>query len=146
VPVAVALDLTNVDATDAPSSATHLAETLDRPAPVGAGPSWDVDLDDGVSLDDASAAEEEVAHIPSLHLAFLLSEEQFDATDERITSRDVEHPADPQGRHRGETDTHGGGRGADWADPDGHPLGIITVPYGGWLPGQEPSATSSPTP
>lgn len=130
--VTVQLDHTIVYATDAHASASDLAEMLDRPAPVRAGVFWQVDLDNGVSLDYASAAGEEVETLPSLHLAFLVSEEQFDATYGRITARGIEHFADPGGRHRNEINTHDGGRGVYWPDPDGHWLEIITVPYGGW--------------
>lgn len=130
--VSVQLNHTIVYATDAQASAVYLAEMLDLPAPVRAGPFWQVDVDNGVSLDYASASEEEVAELPSLHLAFLVSEDQFDATYGRITDRGIEHFADPGGRHRNEINTHDGGRGVYWADPDGHWLEIITVPYGGW--------------
>lgn len=130
--MSVQLNHTIVYATEAHASASYLAEMLDRPAPVRAGAFWQVDLDNGVSLDYASAAEEEVETLPSLHLAFLVSEEQFDATYGRITARGIEHFADPGGRHRNEINTHDGGRGVYWPDPDGHWLEIITVPYGGW--------------
>lgn len=130
--MSVQLDHTIVYATDAHASASYLAEMLDLPAPARAGPFWQVDLDNGVALDYASAAEEEVERLPSLHLAFLVSEEQFDATYGRITARSIEHFADPGGRYRNEINTHDGGRGVYWPDPDGHWLEIITVPYGGW--------------
>lgn len=129
--MSVQLNHTIVYATDAHASAAYLAEMLDLPAPVRAGPFWQVDLDNGVSLDYADAAAEEVAELPSLHLAFLVSEEQFDATYGRITGRSIEHYADPGGRLRDQINTHDGGRGVYWPDPDGHWLEIITVPYGG---------------
>ena len=130
--MSVQLNHTIVYATDAQVSATYLAEMLDRPAPVRAGPFWQVDLDNGVSLDYASAAEEEVETLPSLHLAFLVTEEQFDATYGRITDRGVAHWADPMQHGVNRINTHDGGRGVYWQDPDGHFLEIITVPYGGW--------------
>jgi catechol 2,3-dioxygenase-like lactoylglutathione lyase family enzyme len=132
VAVSVQLNHTIVYATDAQASAAYLAEMLDRPAPVRAGPFWQVDVDNGVSLDYADAAAEEVENLPSLHLAFLVSEEQFDATYGRVVERGIEHFADPMGSRRNEINTHDGGRGFYWADPDGHWLEVITVPYGGW--------------
>ena len=130
--MSVQLNHTIVYATDAQVSATYLAEMLDRPAPVRAGPFWQVDLDNGVALDFASAAEEEVETLPSLHLAFLVTEEQFDATYGRITERGIDHWADPMQHGVNQINTHDGGRGVYWQDPDGHFLEIITVPYGGW--------------
>jgi catechol 2,3-dioxygenase-like lactoylglutathione lyase family enzyme len=73
-----------------------------------------------------------VETLPSLHLAFLVSEEQFTATYGRITGRGIKHYADPMARRVDEINTHDGGRGVYWQDPDGHFLEIITVPYGGW--------------
>jgi catechol 2,3-dioxygenase-like lactoylglutathione lyase family enzyme len=130
--MSVQLNHTIVYAADAHASASYLAEMLDRPAPVHAGPFWQVDLDNGVSLDYASAAEEEIETLPHLHLAFLVNEEQFTATYGRITGRGVTHWADPAQRGVNEINTHDGGRGVYWQDPDGHFLEIITVPYGGW--------------
>lgn len=130
--VPASLNHTVVYATDARASATFLSEILDLPAPVRAGPFWQVDLDNGVSLDYADASEEKVGELPSLHLAFLVGEEQFDATYARITERRIEHFADPRGKHPNEINTHDGGRGVYWPDPDGHWLEMITVPYGGW--------------
>ena len=96
--MSVQLNHTIVYATDAHASAAYLAEMLDRPAPVRAGPFWQVDLDNGVALDYASAAEEEVATLPSLHLAFLVSEEQFDATyGEAKVRLAAEHAEDRMG-------------------------------------------------
>ena len=126
------LNHTIVYATDAHTSATYLAEMLDRPAPVRAGPFWQVDLDNGVSLDYASAAEEEIETLPNLHLAFLVDEDQFTATYARITERGVMHWADPAQHGVNVINTNDGGRGVYWQDPDGHFLEIITVPYGGW--------------
>ena len=126
------LNHTIVYATDAHASAAYLAELLDLPAPVRAGPFWQVDLDNGVSLDYASAAEEDVEQLPSLHLAFLVTDDQFDATYGRIADRGITHYADPMGSRVDEINTNDGGRGVYWRDPDGHFLEIITVPYGGW--------------
>lgn len=130
--MSVALNHTIVYATDAHASASYLAEMLDLPSPARAGHFWQVDLDNGVSLDYASAAAEEGEKLPNLHLAFLVSEEQFDATYGRITDRGITHWADPRQHGVNQVNTNDGGRGVYWQDPDGHFLEIITVPYGGW--------------
>lgn len=124
------LNHTIVPAADAQASATDLAEMLDLPAPRQFGHFWQVDIDNGVALDFADHADADTR--PQLHYAFLVSEEQFDATYGRIVERDIEHYADPGGRRVNEINTHDGGRGVYWAGPDGHFYEIITVPYGGW--------------
>lgn len=127
--MSVQLNHTIVPAVDAQVGAEYLAEMLDLPAPQRFGHFWQVDIDNGVSLDFADTPE---ADIPHLHLAFLVSEEQFTATYERITSRGITHWADPMQHGVDEINTHDGGRGVYWQDLDGHFLEIITVPYGGW--------------
>jgi extradiol dioxygenase family protein len=47
----------------------------------------------------------------------------------RVKARDLAYWADPAHRHKGEINTHDGGRGVN--DPAGHYLEIITRPYGG---------------
>ena len=66
------------------------------------------------------------------HYAFLVSEDEFDEIFGRIQERKLEYFADPAGQEPGEIYHHFGGRGVYWADPDGHWLEILTVPYGGW--------------
>lgn len=134
--MSVQLNHTIVYATDAHAGAHYLAEMLDLPSPHRAGPFWQVDLDNGVSLDYADAAAEEIETLPGLHLAFLVSEEQFDATYGRITERGITHWADPMQRGVDVINHNDGGRGVYWQDPSGHFLEIITVPYGGWPAGE----------
>jgi catechol 2,3-dioxygenase-like lactoylglutathione lyase family enzyme len=70
--------------------------------------------------------------IHPMHYAFLVSEAEFDEIFARITASGADHYADPHGHEQGAINHHDGGRGVYWADPDGHWLEIITVPYGGW--------------
>ena len=58
-------------------------------------------------------------------------EEEFDEIFGRIRARGLDYWADPFRRHPGEINTHDGGRGVYWLDPNGHVLEIITRPYGG---------------
>ena len=48
-----------------------------------------------------------------------------------MRSRRIVARADPFEQHPGEVNTHDGGRGVYWKDPNGHRLEIITRPYGG---------------
>ena len=66
----------------------------------------------------------------SQHLAFLVTEEEFDEIYGRIKTQDVPHWADPSKRTPGEINRHDGGRDVYWDDPSGHLLEIITRPYG----------------
>ncbi len=85
-----------------------------------------VDLANNVSVD---FYQKDGAVAPQ-HYAFLVSEDEFDAAMNRIGERDVQYWADPARSKPGEINHHYGGRGAYFADPDGHLLEIITRPYG----------------
>ncbi len=124
----VALNHTVVGAVDARVSAHWLAEMLGLAEPFAFGPFWQVDLDNGVSLDFASVGTGE--RIAPIHYAFLITEERFDDVYDRISTRGFEHWADP-GQHRpGEINHHDGGRGVYFLSNDGHYLEVITRPYG----------------
>ena len=86
-----------------------------------------VEMGNGVSLDYADWSESDIT---PQHLAFLVSEDDFDAAYGRIQARGIDHWADPSKRTPGEINHHDGGRGVYWDDPDGHLLEIITRPYG----------------
>ena len=122
----VQLNHTIVGARDRWTSATSLAELLGRPAPTAFGPFAVVDLDNGVSLDF-----QDTEDVQPRHYAFLVSEEEFDQIFGRIRDRGLPFWADPFQHRPGEINTHDGGRGVYWCDPDGHFLEIITRPYGG---------------
>ena len=85
-----------------------------------------VDLSNGVSLDfyqkDGSVSPQ--------HYAFLVSDEEFDAAFSRITERRIAYWADPARSQPRQINTHFGGRGVYFADPDDHLLELITKPYG----------------
>jgi catechol 2,3-dioxygenase-like lactoylglutathione lyase family enzyme len=122
----VRLNHTIVTARDKQESADFLADVLGLAPPTPFGPFAVVQLDNDVSLDfmdDDSA-------VPQ-HYAFLVTEEEFDAIFGRILARGLDHWADPFEQQPGEVNTHDGGRGVYWKDPNGHRLEIITRPYGG---------------
>jgi catechol 2,3-dioxygenase-like lactoylglutathione lyase family enzyme len=125
--MAVQLNHTIVNATDKRTSATFLAEILGLPDPVPFGPFLTVQTDNAVTLDFIDADGE----IVSQHYAFLISEAEFDQIYGRIVERALPHWADPAQRYPQQINTHDGGRGVYFHDPDGHYLEIITRPYGG---------------
>ncbi len=113
---------------DKHQGAGHLVEILGLDPPRDfVGQFLVVDLGNGVSVDYADWGG---GDLTPLHLAFLVSEDEFDAAYGRITANGIEHWSDPSRRHAGEINHHDGGRGVYWSDPDGHLLEIITRPYG----------------
>ena len=123
---------TIVWAKDSAASAAFLAGILGLPPPRKWGPFQVVATANGVNLDFMDREGE----VLSRHLAFLVSETEFDAIFGRIKERGLEHWADPARTKLGEINRHDGGRGVYFLDPDGHVLEIITRPYGsgGWNP------------
>jgi catechol 2,3-dioxygenase-like lactoylglutathione lyase family enzyme len=85
-----------------------------------------VELDNRVSLDFY----QKEGDVSRQHYAFLVGETEFDAAHERIRGRGMTYWADPARTRPGEVNTHDGGRGLYFEDPDGHLLEIITRPYG----------------
>lgn len=126
--MAVQLNHTIVHATDPVASASFLSEMLGLAAPTTFGPFQVVDLANGVSLDFIDAGPDGVVLVE--HYAFLVADDDFDAVYGRIRARGLDHWADPHGQLPGQINTHDGGRGVYWRDPDGHVLEIITRPYG----------------
>lgn len=85
-----------------------------------------VELGNGVSLDFM----EKEGEVAAQHYAFLVSDAEFDAGFDRIRRQGAAYWADPARQHPGEINTHWGGRGVYFADPDGHLMEMITKPYG----------------
>ncbi|MGY1810083.1 VOC family protein [Blastococcus sp. SYSU D00669] len=106
--------------------AAFLADVLGLAPPTSYGPFAVVTLDNDVSLDFADDAD-----VHPRHYAFLVSEPEFDEIFGRIRARGLDFWADPFQRQPGRINTHDGGRGVYWKDPNGHVLEIITRPYGG---------------
>jgi catechol 2,3-dioxygenase-like lactoylglutathione lyase family enzyme len=85
-----------------------------------------VELDNGVSLDYF----EKSGSVSPQHYAFLVSDPEFDAGFDRIKQHGVAYWADPARSQPGQINTHFGGRGVYFADPDEHLMELITTPYG----------------
>ena len=124
--MSVQLNHTIVACRDQQRSAAFLSEILGLPPATRFGHFLVVQADNGVSLDFSETSEE----IKAQHYAFLVGEEEFDASFGRIREQDVAYWADPVQRRRGEINTRDGGRGLYFEDPDGHMLEILTRPYG----------------
>lgn len=108
--------------------AAHLVEILDLAPPRDfAGQFLIVDLGNGVSLDYADWRGGELT---PQHLAFLVSDDEFDAAYGRLVAHRVDHWAEPSKRTLNAINHLDGGRGVYWNDPDGHLLELITQPYG----------------
>lgn len=124
--MAVHLNHTIVEAADRDLTADFLVDLLGLAPAVTFGPFRVVALGNEVSLDVVRAS----GPIHPQHYAFLVSEAEFDEIWERIKQRELTYWADPYHQRRGQINTHHGGRGLYWDDPNGHILEIITRPYG----------------
>jgi extradiol dioxygenase family protein len=119
---------TIVAAHDQRKSAEFVSELFGLPSPKPFGHFLAVALEHGATLDYAEVAAGE--EIRPQHYAFLVSEDDFDGIYGKITSRGLQHWADPAQRRPDEFNTNDGGRGVYFQDPAGHYLEILTRPYG----------------
>ncbi|MFG2502853.1 VOC family protein [Streptomyces sp. NPDC048441] len=122
----VQLNHTAVLAKDRRLSAEFLAAILGLEVGAPFGPFLPVDLGNGVTLDYYEMSAEPVQ---SQHYAFLVPDTQFDAMIARLETVGVTYYADPNHTEPGRINRLFGGRGAYFADPDGHNLEILTRPY-----------------
>jgi catechol 2,3-dioxygenase-like lactoylglutathione lyase family enzyme len=113
-----------IPARDKHASAAFLAGILGLPVGRQWGPFVPVAVANGVTLDYVDAE-----NIRSMHCAFLVSEEEFDAAYGRIREAGITYYADPHRHQPGEINHLYGGRGVYFDDPDGHNMEIITQPY-----------------
>jgi catechol 2,3-dioxygenase-like lactoylglutathione lyase family enzyme len=124
--MSVQLNHTIVSCHDQQRSAAFVTEILGLPPATRFGHFLVVQADNGVSLDYSETSEE----IRSQHYAFLVGEEEFDASFGRIRARGVAYWADPGQTRSSQINTRDDGRGLYFEDPDGHLLEILTRPYG----------------
>ena len=125
--MAAKLNHTIVWCHDQEKSASFLTEILGLPPPRRFMHFLVVDLANEVSVDYLPAESEPIA---LQHLAFLVSEGEFDGALARLRERAAEIWADPAKRQAGRINHHFGGRGVYFEDPNGHLFEIITTPYG----------------
>jgi catechol 2,3-dioxygenase-like lactoylglutathione lyase family enzyme len=113
-----------VRATDKEASARFLAGILD----VAVGAQWGPFVP--VQVGEVTIDFEEATEVQPMHLAFLVSEDEFDAGYARLREANVAIYADPFRSRPGEINHLYGGRGVYFDDPDGHFFELITRPYG----------------
>lgn len=124
--MSIELNHTIVYSRDKRASAEFLAGLFGLPAPTAWGPFMAVGLANQVTLDYYDAD----GDVTPQHYCFLVSEEAFDQIFDRIKDGGHTYWADPGHRQANEINTHDGGRGVYFDDPNGHNLEIITRPYG----------------
>lgn len=124
--MSVQLNHTIVSCRDQQRSAAFLTGILGLPTATRFAHFLVVEADNGVSLDFSEASGE----ITPQHYAFLVGEDDFDASFGRIREQGLAYWADPGQTQPGEINHRDGGRGVYFADPDGHLLELITRPYG----------------
>ena len=110
-----------IPAKDKDVSATFLAEILGVDVSPQWGPFRPVQTSNGVTLDFVDSQD-----VRTQHYAFLVSDEEFDASFGRIKKAGLTYYADPHKNERGEINHHWGGRGVYFDDPNGHNMEIFT--------------------
>lgn len=114
-------------ATDARAAADFFADVAGMGTPTEYGHFMLVETGNGVTLDFADATGDPSGG----HLAFLVTERQFDEIFDRIVEMEIPYWADPRRSEPGQINHHDGGRGVYFSDPYTK-VGweIITRPYG----------------
>ncbi|GAB2701663.1 VOC family protein [Kitasatospora kifunensis] len=122
----VQLNHTVVCAKDRQVSAEFIALVLGLEISAPFGPFLPIDLGNGVTLDYYQLSDQP---IQPQHYAFLVPDDQFDTMIARLEALRVTYYADPAHTDPGHVNRLFGGRGAYFADPDGHNMEILTRPY-----------------
>ena len=120
-------------AKDRRAAAEFFSDIAGMGSPTEFGHFTQVETGNGVTLDFADAGGDP----RGLHLAFLVTERQFDEIFGRIVDNELPYWADPRRSKPGRINHHDGGRGVYFGDPHTN-VGweIITRPYGSG-PGKE---------
>ncbi|MFK8848734.1 VOC family protein [Streptomyces sp. Ac-502] len=124
------LDHVIVHCHDQKATAAFLSDLMDAPAPADWGPFTQVQTANGVGIDflDSQVAPDA---INGSHVAFLVTDEEFDAIFDRIRKQSVRYWADPFRAKENEINHHWGGRGLYVLDPGGTvAIEFMTVTYG----------------
>ncbi|MDH3307021.1 MAG: VOC family protein [Acidimicrobiia bacterium] len=114
-------------ATDRRAAAEFFADVAGMGTPTEYGHFTLVETGNGVTLDFADTNGEP----GGMHLAFLVTERQFDEIFDRIVDREIPYWADPRRSVPGQINHDDGGRGVYFSDPHTN-VGweMITRPYG----------------
>ncbi|GAA3508120.1 catechol 2,3-dioxygenase-like lactoylglutathione lyase family enzyme [Streptosporangium album] len=122
------LNHTIMHSSDRFASARFLTDLLGAPEPKAYGPFAAVPLANGVTVDYADSIVTP-DRIVMQHLAFLVSEDEFDEIHARITERGLPYWGDPAHREPQQINHRHNGRGVYVDDPDGHAIEFLTHPY-----------------
>lgn len=121
------LDHTIVHSRDRFAAARFLTELIGAPEPKPFGPFASVPLANGVTLDYLDGADG--TEIVSQHLAFLVSDDEFDEILARVKDRELPYWADPEHAAPQQINHLFQGRGVYIDDPDGHSIEFLTHTY-----------------
>lgn len=121
------LDHTIVRATDPTRSGQFLADLLGMNVGRPTGLFTPVRTGNGVTLDFMAAP---AAATAGQHLAFAVTEQQFDDILGRLVAHDIDHYADPYGQQTDRINHAHGGRGLYFHDADGINIEIQTIADG----------------
>ncbi|GLW24036.1 chaP protein [Microbispora amethystogenes] len=122
------LDHTIVHSTDRFASARFLTGLLGEPGPGTFGPFATVRVANGVTIDFADSIVGR-DRIVLQHLAFLVSEDEFDEIFTRIGERGLPYWGGPHHQEPQRINHRHHGRGVYVDDPDGHAIEFLTHPY-----------------
>jgi catechol 2,3-dioxygenase-like lactoylglutathione lyase family enzyme len=123
--MAIRLDHTIVPAKDKMASAEFFAEIFGLS--VRPGHFAQVRINESLTLDFADEPEPG----RSLHYAFHVGDEEFEAIFGRVKAKGIPYGSGPHDHANGRINTRRGGRGFYFEDPDGHLLEVMTVPETG---------------
>ena len=135
--MAIRLDHTIVPAKDKAAAAAFFAEIFGLEVTPGPGHFAQVQINESLTFDFADEREAwggpgfDPAIGRSLHFAFHVSDEEFDAIFSRVKARGLAYGAQPWSHTDGKLNRRGGGRGFYFADLDGHLLEVMTVAEAG---------------
>ena len=121
--MAITLNHTIVPAHDKVASAEFFARLFGLPFNGVAGHFAPVKVNDTLTLDFDERRD--VAHH---HLAFQVSEEEFDQILGRVKAEGLKYGSQPGSREDGEINHRRGGRGVYFGDPNGHSYELLTRP------------------
>jgi len=124
--MSIALDHLIVPARDRKASAQQLASLLGVPwAESGFAPFSEVYVSDGLTLD----FDQVDGPFPELHYCFRVNDREFDEIIQRLNAARIRWRSTPGGEADSRINTHHGGRGVYWSEPDGHVWEALTVSY-----------------
>lgn len=133
--MAIELNHVIVWSKDQKEASRFLAELFGLPAPYRFA-HFDVVTIGGISLDYANSR----GPVQRQHIAFQVSEAEFDQIFARLKLRNVPYWADPRREKPNQICPDDGGRGIYFPDPSDHNFEIITRPYGREAANRNPQA------